>query len=131
MEDAATSAPLQGGAYVFGWLGSLVCGACAQGIDNEQPVLYEYLLDGVVDTVQVPAFGWIEPPAGLWPINVFHVDCYHALVASLGVGDGARYVGCCSLSTRSISSPRPLTHCPMCASPIELAQTQAQVEQAA
>jgi hypothetical protein len=130
MQDAAASASLQE-AGASGWFGSLACGACAQGIDREQPVLYEYLLHGVVDTVQVPAGGWIEPQLGLWPIGRFHVGCYVELIASLGVDDGARYVGCCLLSKRSITSPRPLSHCPMCASPIELVQTQAPVEQAA
>lgn len=130
MKDGAARDPLQG-ASAFGWFGLLVCGGCAQDMDREQPVLYEYLLDGVVDTVQVPAGGWIEPPVGLWPINVFHVDCYETLVASLDQDDGVRYVGLCPLSKRSISSPRPLLHCPMCSSPIELTQSQAPIRQVA
>ena|SRR5579862_8215861 len=130
MEAAATRDSLRE-SCASRWFGSLLCGACREHIDRRQPVMYEYLLDGVVDTVQVPAGGWIEPPPGLWPVGRFHVGCYEQLVASLGVDDGARYVGCCPLSKRSITSPRPLSHCPMCASPIELAQTRAPVSQVA
>jgi len=124
MEDAAARDPLQG-ASASGRSGSLVCGACAERIDREQPVLYELLLNALVETVQVPAGGWIEPPADCWPVGVFHVDCYETLVASLGHDDGVRYVGCCALSSRSMSAPRPLSQRPLCASPIELAQTHA------
>jgi len=130
MEDAAPLYPWQGRS-AFRRFDALVCGACAEGVDREQPVLCEYLLDGAVNTVLVPAGGWIEPPAECWPVAVFHVDCYEALLASLGHDDGVRYVGCCPLSTRSISSLRPLSQCPMCAGPIEMAQTHAPMSQVA
>jgi hypothetical protein len=103
-----------------------VCRACAEGIAPEQPVLYEYLLDGNVDSVRIPAEEWMEIPAQAWLMDSFHVDCYEELLSSNGLENGLRYVGRCRLSKHGISSTRPLSQCPACGADIEMRRMQAQ-----
>jgi hypothetical protein len=131
VEHAAAGAGFREARVSGWWFGPLACGACGASIDSQQAVRYEYLLDGVVETVTVPAGGSLAPSVGLWPIARFHVACHERMMSSPGLDEGIRYVGCCPLSHRTIVSPRPLRHCPMCASPLEMTRTDALIEHVA
>lgn len=122
MTDAAAVDPLSG-SVGYGRFAKLSCLVCSRAIDPHEPALYEYLHGETVDTVRVPAGGWVELPAHTWLIDSFHVDCYDTLLASLEVEDGVRFYGSCPNSSHGISSPRPLSHCPACAAEIAMTGT--------
>jgi len=126
MEHATALDPLPR-SIEYARLSSLVCRACAEEINQQQPALYEYLLDGNVESVQLRAGELIELPVHAWLIDSFHVDCYRNLLGSFGLDDGVRYLGHCPQSKHDISSPHPLSQCPVCAAEIEMRQTQPQI----
>lgn len=91
-----------------------VCRGCGYGLSDDEPVVYEFIADGMVDAVVVSTDEALRLPHGAAFVDTFHPACFEKLVSCWGANGNGHWVGRCSLSQHRISAPHRLEECPIC-----------------
>jgi hypothetical protein len=98
--------------------GTPLCRACGRSVADDDPALYELIVDGKVAAVVLGADEPFAVPPGAALVDIFHPSCFRKLVEEWTERGQGAWSGRCPLSGQKLIAPHPLDDCPVCGAPV-------------